>query len=334
MARSSCRLPCTTISARQKSPDSAARLSDQVRAAVPEGSPRRKHLIGVSGGRDSMALLHLLAVSGWKHLVVCHLDHGLRGAASRRDAEFVRAAADRLGFHCELGRVDTRAFACEHGLSLELAGRQLRHEFFHACARKHRCFRLLLAHHADDQVETILFNFLRGTGLPGLAGMKPVSSLGRLTLVRPFLNVPRREIDAFVRARRIAFREDRSNTSPAHTRNRIRHHLLPEIERTAVPAFRQALLRTAAILAEENALLESLTPEPTPELSCPALRQLPTALRRRMVLQWLRSRDITDAGFAEVERVLSLLDPVRGPAKINLPGDRHARRRQGKIFLE
>jgi tRNA(Ile)-lysidine synthase len=280
-----------------------------------------------------MALLHVLAGSGWKHLVVCHLDHGLRGAASRRDAEFVQAAAARLGLPYESGSAQTALFARENGLSLELAARTLRHEFFHTCARKHRCSRLLLAHHADDQVETIFFNFLRGSGLAGLVGMKPVSSLGRLTLLRPFLGVSRQDIDAFVRKNRIPFREDRSNTSPAHTRNRLRHHLLPEVERAIGPSFRQALLRTAVILAEENAFLESLTPPPTPELSCADLRRLPLALRRRAVLNWLRTRGISDAGFAEVERVLALLDPVDGPAKINLPGARHARRRQGKIFL-
>jgi tRNA(Ile)-lysidine synthase len=281
-----------------------------------------------------MALLHLLAGAGWKHLVVCHLDHGLRGAASRRDAAFVRSASSRLGLVFESETVRAAEFARENGLSLELAARTLRHEFFHTCARKHRCSRLLLAHHSDDQVETILFNFLRGAGIAGLAGMKTASSLGSLTLLRPLLGVSRGEIDSFVRRKRIAFREDRTNTSPAHTRNRLRHQLLPEIERTVGPAFRQALLRTAAILAEENALLDSLLPPRTHELLCADLREMPLALRRRAVLRWLRFRDIAEAGFAEVERVLSLLDSAEGPAKINLPGNRHARRRAGKVFLE
>lgn len=281
-----------------------------------------------------MALLHLLAEAGWKHLVVCHLDHGLRGAASRRDAAFVRTAASRLGLTFESNSVQTAQFASENGLSVELAARNLRHEFFRSCARKHRCFRLLLAHHADDQVETILFNFLRGTGLAGLLGMKPASSMGELTLLRPMLGVSRHEIDAFVRQNRIAFREDRSNASSAHTRNRLRHQLLPEIERVMGPAFRQAALRNATILSEENSLLESMVSPPGDELRCADLREMPLALTRRTVLNWLRSQGITDAGFAEVERVLTLLDAENGPAKINLPGNRHSRRRQGRIFLE
>jgi tRNA(Ile)-lysidine synthase len=281
-----------------------------------------------------MALLHMLVEAGWKHLVVCHLDHGLRGAASRRDAAFVRTTASRLGLTIESDSALTAKFASDNGYSVELAARTLRHEFFHVCARKHRCARLLLAHHADDQIETILFNFLRGSGLAGLQGMKTSSSLGNLNLLRPLLGVSRQEIDTYVRKNRIAYREDRSNTSPAHTRNRLRHELLPEIERAVGPAFRQAILRSSTILSEENSFLESQVPHPAEELRCADLRELPLALRRRLVLNWLRSREITDPGFAEVERVLSLLDSDQGPAKINLPGGRHARRRQGKIFLE
>lgn len=281
-----------------------------------------------------MALLHVLVAAGWKHLIVCHLDHGLRGAASRRDAAFVRRVASRFGLVTETGLARTSQFASENGLSVELAARTVRHEFFHTCARKHRCSRLLLAHHADDQIETILFNFLRGSGLTGLSGMKTSSQLGNLTLLRPLLGVSRREIDAYVQRKRVTYREDQSNSSPAHTRNRLRHDVLPEIERAMGPAFRQAILRNSAILAEENALLESLAPPPARELHCAELREFPLALRRRTVLNWLRLQKITDAGFAEVERVLSLLDAASGPAKINLPGDRHARRKQGKIFLE
>ncbi len=281
-----------------------------------------------------MALLHLLVEAGWTNLVVGHLNHGLRGAASTRDATFVRKTAHRLSLVFETARADTTAFASQHSLSLELAARELRHAFFEVCARKHRCRRLLLAHHADDQVETILFNFLRGSGTAGLAGMKPVTLLGKIEVHRPLLATSRDEIHSYVRSHKITFREDASNASFAHTRNRIRHTLLPAVEKTLGNAFRPALLRTATILREENALLDSLTPEPGEKLLCAELRNLPLALQRRMVLRWLKRQDIPEAGYAEVERVLSLLDPAIGPAKINLPGARHARRRQGKIFLE
>lgn len=280
-----------------------------------------------------MALLHLLAEQGWKKLVVCHLDHGLRGAASRADAALVRRTAARLGLPFETARADTAAFAAQHGLSLELAAREMRQAFFEICARKHRCRRLLLAHHADDQIETILFNFLRGTGAAGLAGMKSPSLTGKTTVFRPLLGVSRDEIAAFVKARKIPFREDASNASPAHTRNRVRHQLIPAIESALGPRFRRAILRTATILESENALLESLTPDPADDLSCAVLRALPLALQRRLVLRWLKKQAIVEPGFTEVERVLSLLEGAAGPAKVNLPGGRHARRTRGRIFL-
>lgn len=301
---------------------------------LPAENRRKKHLIGVSGGLDSVTLLHILAEAGWANLVVCHLDHGLRGARSRGDAAFVRKLAERLGYPCESAVADTKARAQEQAESLELAARALRHEFFADCAKRHRCFRLILAHHADDQVETILFNFLRGTGAAGLAGMEAVGAFGRLTVFRPMLEVSRRQIAAYAAEHRIRFREDASNASLLHTRNRIRHTVIPAIEASVGSSFHAALRRAARIFGEEHALLESLLPLETAEMSCAELRALPLALQRRTTLRWLRSHEITDAGFAEVERVLSLLDPAAGPAKINLPGGRHARRRQGRIFIE
>lgn len=293
---------------------------------------RGRWLIGVSGGRDSMTLLTILADAGWDNLVVCHLDHGLRGAASRRDAAFVGAAARRLGLPSELGRAETRRRAGQLGQSLELAARELRLEFFRDCARRHRCRRLLLAHHADDQVETILFHFLRGAGLAGLAGMRSPARHGILHIHRPLLAVSREEIGRFAAARAIAHRDDASNTSDRHTRNRLRHTVLPALDAAFGPSFRQAVLRTASIVAAENDLLESLTPPVEAMLETARLRALPLALRRRQVLAWLRRHRIAESGYAEVERVLDLLREG-GPARINLPGDRHARRRQGRIFL-
>lgn len=303
-------------------------------AGLVPSNRRKKHLVGVSGGRDSMALLHCLVAAGCTRLVVCHLDHGLRGAASTRDATFVRKEAARLQLPFETAKADTATFARQHGLSLELAARELRHAFFEICARKHRCRNLLLAHHADDQIETIFFHFLRGSGAAGLTGIKSPSTLGKTEVRRPLLAVPRDQITEYIRTNKIAYREDASNASFAHTRNRIRHLLLPAVEKTVGVAYRAAILRTARILADENVLLDSLTPEPGTELSCPELRALPPALQRRMILRWMKTQGIAEAGFAEVERVLTLLDSGNGPAKINLPGARHARRRQGKIFLE
>jgi tRNA(Ile)-lysidine synthase len=285
-----------------------------------------------------MALLHALLSSSRENLIVAHLDHRLRGRASTADAAFVRKQATALGLPVFTGRADTRAYAAARGISLELAARELRHTFFAAAARAHRSNHIVLAHHSDDQIETILHNFLRGTGPTGLTGMQPVSPLQvdrrTLTLHRPLLAVRRADLDAYISDHQIPYREDASNTDPAHTRNRLRHDLIPLIERTFGPAFTEAALRNAVILRAEDEHLSAET-DAIPisaKLPVATLRDLPLALRRRVIRRWLTLHAIPH-GLAEIDRVLTLLDPT-GPAKINLPADRHARRRAGSLFVE
>ena len=295
---------------------------------------KKAFLVGVSGGRDSMALLHALVESGRRHLIVCHLDHRLRGRESRADAALVRRTAGKLGLAFEGARADTKKFAKVNGLSLEHAARELRHAFFTECSRKHRCRRVILAHHADDQVETCLFNFLRGAGAAGLAGMRPVTRIGKLEVIRPLLGVTRKEIDAFVKTHRIAFRDDATNSDTTPSRNRIRHGIVPAIRHAFGDSFRSAILRASEILRMEDDWLEGQVPATPRRLSCASLRAIAPALQHRMVLKWLRQNRVPDPGLVETRRVLSLLDVENGPAKINLPGSLHARRRGGEIFLE
>jgi tRNA(Ile)-lysidine synthase len=239
-----------------------------------------------------------------------------------------------LGYAFELGEADVRTYAAQEKLSLETAARTLRYAFFQACAKDHRCRRIFLAHHGDDQVETCLFNFLRGSGAAGLGGMRPAAHAHGLQILRPMLGLRRKEIATFVTERSIPYREDRTNANVAHTRNRLRNRVIPEIERAFGPSFNEAILRAAQILREEESWMATLVPEPGDTLCCATLRAMPAALRRRVVLRWLRKANISEPGYAETNLVLSLLDIPNGPAKINLPGNRHARRRSGTIFLE
>lgn len=290
--------------------------------------------MGVSGGRDSIVLLHALLKSGYRHLTVCHLNHQLRGKASNGDADFVRQLAVKNGLAFLSAEADVKKFAQENHLSIETAARNLRYAFFAECARRAQCQELVLAHHADDQIETVLFNFLRGSGAAGLTGMKPQSRRGRLTIYRPLLAVTSDDICAYATEHGLKWRDDASNRSTAHTRNRIRHEILPVLDRSVGRNYRQAILRAAEILSGEEEWMDSLVPSPGDRLSCRELSVWPRALQRRFVRQWLIKKQIVDPGFEEVERVLSLLDAANGPAKINLPGDRHARRRAGEIFVE
>lgn len=317
----------------RSNPAPADPLESAVASALPGVSKSKKLLVGVSGGRDSMVLLHALQRVGYRNLVVCHLDHMLRGKAATADAAFVRRQSAKTGLAFESARARTQVHAAANKKSLELAARELRHAFFAECARKHRCRLILLAHHAGDQIETCLFNFLRGTGPAGLAGIKPVSKLGNLTIHRPLLAVSREEIDRYRSQHRIAFREDSTNAEALHTRNKLRHEILPAIEHSLGPSFRKAIPRAAEILRAEEEWMSSLVPVPGETLSCRDLRAMPLALRRRLVRAWLVAREIPEPGMEETQRVLSLLDTA-GPAKTNLPGGAHARRRAGILFLE
>src|SRR6266516_1134326 len=192
-----------------------------------EFPPNVPYLIGVSGGRDSVALLHWLINLGYRRLIVCHLNHQLRGRSSDADARFVKNLAAKYELDFEVGAANVRAFAKKKKTSVETTARNARYSFFAKNAKRHGCHTIFIAHHADDLVETFLLNLIRGAGLTGLAAMRDVSTrrVGdvELTIVRPLLSVWRKEIDNYVREHRIRFREDATNKKLAATRNRIRN---------------------------------------------------------------------------------------------------------------
>jgi len=298
----------------------------------------RRYLIGVSGGRDSIALLDLLLGFGYEKLVVCHLDHRLRDAASRADARFVEKVARNLGLDCEIGSVDVGALAKRSKLSIETAARFARLAFFVEVARRRRCSRIFLAHHADDLVETALLNLFRGASPGGMAALRQVSihrvGKTKLTIIRPLLAVWRKEIDGYIRQQRLEFREDKTNARLDSSRNRIRHRVLPNIGKTFGRDVRRPIWRTAVIWADEEALLDSMLPSAGAKLAVTSLRKLSVALQRRALLRWLQQRKTPNITFDLVERIRALLKPSSSTAKVNLPGNRHVRRRAGKIFIE
>jgi len=300
---------------------------------------REPYLIGVSGGRDSMVLLHWLIGLGYKKLIVCHLNHKLRGRSSHADARLVEKLAGKYQLDFEAGAANVRAFAKKKKISIETAAREARYSFFAKAAKRHRCHTIFLAHHADDLVETFLLNLIRGAGLTGLAAMRDVSirHIGGvdLKIVRPLLSVWRKDIDKYVRDCHLKFREDATNKKLAATRNRIRNRIIPYLEKSLGRNVRQNIWRTATIAAEEEKWLDSEVPDSAnADLSVPRLRALPVALQRRAILKWLRAQNMPDVGFDIIERVRSLLDPNVRTAKVNLPQDRHARRRAKTIFIE
>ena len=214
-------------------------------------------LLAVSGGADSMAMLHGLILlqretdwAGPEYYHIAHLNHQLRGADSDADAEFVRAEAEKLGLDYTIGSVKVAEAAKETGESLESAARTERYQFLAQTAIQNHCTKIVLAHNADDQAETILHRILRGTGIRGLAGIpvkRKLEAYGPadqpLILIRPLLAIPRKEIEEFVQSENITCRIDISNYSLDHTRNRLRHALLPQLADQYNPQVIQALNR-------------------------------------------------------------------------------------------
>jgi tRNA(Ile)-lysidine synthase len=301
--------------------------------------PDARYLIGVSGGRDSVALLHWLVGLGYKKLIVCHLNHQLRERSSDADARFVEKLAAKYHVDFELGAAGVRALAKKRKTSIETAAREARYSFFAKAAKRHRCHAIFLAHHADDLVETFLLNLIRGAGLTGLAGMRDVYSRHidgvDLTIVRPLLSVWRSDIDGYLRECDLKFREDATNKNLAATRNRIRNRIIPYLEKILGRNIRQNIWRTATIAAEEEKLLDDEVPDSnTADLTVPKIRALPVALQRRAIMKWLRAQNVSEVGFEVIERVRSLADRETPIAKVNLPRDRYARRRAGRIFIE
>lgn len=304
-------------------------------------SPGARYLIGVSGGRDSVALLHWLVECGYNKLIVCHLNHRLRGRSSRADAIFVQKLAAKYDVDLALGAIDVRGLAVRTKQSIETAARDARYKFFAQVAKRRRCRTIFLGHHADDLVETFLLNLFRGAGPGGLSAMRGVSirkiDYVKLQIVRPLLGVSREQIDDYVRKHRLKFREDASNKNLAPLRNRIRHRIIPEIEKQLGRNVRATIWRAATIAAEEENFFEALLPDKLSKLTALAvkpLRAMPIAVQRRMLHKWLRARDVPDLSFDLVERVRALLDLASRVAKTNLPQDRHVRRRAGQIFIE
>jgi tRNA(Ile)-lysidine synthase len=307
--------------------------------------PDSRHLAGVSGGRDSIALLHRLLDLGYCKLIVCHLNHQLRGRSSRADSRFVeklvatwnKKSVGHVDF--EPGSADVRALARRNKTSIETAAHGARYSFFAGVAKRRRCHTIFLAHHADDLVETFLINLFRGAGPTGLSAMREVSARRiedvDLTIVRPLLSVWRDEIDIYLRECRLKFREDASNKNLAPLRNRIRHRIIPYLEKTLGRNIRQNIWRTAVIAADEENWIESQVPNAdNANLSVRELRALPIALQRRAISKWLRAQNVSEIGFEVIERVRSLLNPATRIAKVNLAQDRHLCRRAGRLFLE
>lgn len=315
---------------------------------------RHDHLVlGVSGGTDSLCLLDVLDTlrSDFDlNLTIAHLNHQLRGADAQADEAYVRDVAAQRQLPLFVESIDVAAVAAQRKQSVEEAARQLRYTFLARVAHQVGATKIAVGHHADDQVETVLMHFLRGTGLSGLRGMLPVTNLAQLRLnppeqspisnplppsslllIRPLLETSRRDIEAYCQTRGLEPRQDFSNQDTTFFRNRLRHELLPQLE-TYNPNIRQTLQRTAKVMAAETEFLQAQLElawqtvihsesAETIELDLAAWRKLPLALKRstlRHAVHTLR-RSLRDINFEHIETAVNLLETGNVGAKATLP---------------
>ncbi|MGX8692301.1 MAG: tRNA lysidine(34) synthetase TilS [Clostridia bacterium] len=295
---------------------------------LPRGA---RVLCAVSGGADSMCLLHLLkSLENERDIRVfaAHFEHGLRGEESLRDMAFVENWCREHEIPCTAERGDTRALAAAEHLGLEEAARKLRYEFLERTAGRLGCGRIATAHTADDNAETLLLNLVRGSGTRGLGGIPP----RRGKIVRPLLETERAEIEAYLKAHGVPHVEDGSNEDPAFSRNRLRHEVLPLL-RELNPALNGSLGRTAALLRQDEDFLCGLAAEWLDEnfdggsLPLKELRALHPAVGTRVV------RALCPQGLsaAQTESVLRFAEGTE-LGFLDLPGLR-LRREQGRLFL-
>jgi tRNA(Ile)-lysidine synthase len=302
-------------------------------------------VLGLSGGADSVALLDaLVSLRGRRgfRVVAAHLDHGLR-PGSTEDASFCRALCERLGVPLRTASADVAARARRERGGLEQAARRERYAFLRRVREETGASVIAVAHTRDDQAETLLLRLLRGAGATGLGGMRPRSGGG--DLVRPLLRVSRDEVLVHLRERGLAWREDPTNADTRHTRNRIRHELLPYLEARFNPSLREGLSRTARILRDEadhlateaEALLDEIARVDGDQVKLDrhALARAPLAVARVAVRQALaRAGGLGRVGAVHVERVLALArSKTASGRRLPLPGRREVRYRLGELWI-
>lgn len=246
-------------------------LENQVRDTIKRRGllkPGDNIIVGVSGGPDSVALLSILfelnkSLEWGCKLHVAHLNHMLRGQESREDESFVRSLAGSLDLELTVKEVDVRELSSRERCSIETAARRLRYAFFEELAGKISATRVTVGHTADDNAETVLYRIIRGTGLLGLGGIRPLRVLSpgspglKVMLVRPLLYTWRRQIISYLKERNLEYRTDTSNLRPENFRNRIRLELLPLLEEKYNPQIKDVLTKLGDIAGRSNDFLQS-----------------------------------------------------------------------------
>ena len=311
------------------------RAAAVLRSHVPAGS---RVLVAVSGGPDSVALAHFMRGQPYA-LLIGHIDHALR-KGSARDARFVRRLARAWDIPCRVKRKNVMAYARAHHRGVEEAARDVRYQALAEVAKHAKCSAITTAHSADDQAETVIMNFLRGSGATGLSGMPVARRLGpssETLLVRPFLRVRKEQLLRYLKTHAVPYRRDPTNRSLQFSRNRIRLTTLPYLEKLN-PGLRERLTQTAEIFRQEEDFWSGQVVRefrktvhkngPAFTVVLPRLLGYHKALSRRIL-----RRVLPGSSFQDIEQVLQLASSPEERGCLEFPGGWRVRREKKKLVV-
>jgi len=302
-------------------------------------------LIGISGGPDSVTLLNVLLSFKKRYnlsFFIAHLDHMLRGKESDGDVNFVKNLAQELGLPCEVKSCNLTEIAQKEHLTLEEAARKYRYKFYSETAKKFKANKIALGHSADDQVETVLMRFLRGSGLEGLMGIPPV----RGKIIRPLIECSREEIEEYCQEHKIGYRIDSSNKEVVYFRNKIRLELLPLLSKDYNKNIKDIMLRLRNIISEVSAYLNQETEllfkevarRESPEMVIIDLMKftsLSLALKRRIIRKSIEvvKGNLYSISFRHNNEILKLTEYQLGEKEIYLPDNLMVKKIYNKIMI-
>ncbi len=302
-------------------------------------------VVAVSGGADSICLLHVLNKLKKQYkleLYIAHVNHLLRGQDSDEDAHYVQEFGNRLGIPVYIKKVDIKKVSKETRVSEEVAGRQERYSFFSQIAKEVGAQRIAVAQNRNDQAETMLMRLIRGTGLDGLSGIKPVRKDG---IIRPLLHVERVEIEQYCRSNKLVPRMDETNLKPIYTRNKIRLDLIPYIKKEHNPNFVQAAAITSEIIREDNDFIEQyvyefmqqqiIKKDNAIEIPIDFFTKEHIAIRKRVLrkaIEMLKG-DVYNIEYKHIEEILQMLNKKHTGLSLDLPSDMSALIAYDKLYI-
>ncbi len=303
--------------------------------------PQTPVLLALSGGADSVALLHLLL--SWQTeygfpLSAAHVHHGIRGEEADRDAAFCRSLCREHGVELHLLECDIPSMARDAGKGVEETAREVRYRYFAELMREHGIPLLVTAHHADDHLETLLFRLSRGTGLSGLCGIAPTRPFAEGQLVRPLLHLSRRQIRSLCRENGWSYVTDSTNENPDYARNRLRSRVVPVLEELFGAPSRRAVELSAKLREDEDYLTsqaaDALHAARVEEgLSCAKVSSLPPAIMRRVLQSWVREQTGEELESVHLEALRAALQSEGKHHEVALPGNRLALCDRGRLIL-